>query len=248
MNKQRKTYSTLIFAIAGTVIFILFLLFIPNMSTTLINTVPERPPEISIVNTNEALITSTVTIDKNNVKNIISAMARPSEYFSETQSILSHNSGSATYTRKCWVKGPFSKVDLISPSGSQTMHYLYTEKNVYIWRSGSRTYHTAARGDFEPDDAQMMMTYEDILKADDKNIVKAGLATYENAPCIYAELKSPHTGYIERYWVSATTGLLVHGQTVDNSGSVIYSITATQTDISAQGDENFTLPDGKTPQ
>lgn len=244
MNKQRKTYTTLIFAIAGIIIFILFLLFIPDMSSNLINTVPEYPPEISIVNTNEALITSAVTIDKNNVKNIISAMARPSEYFSETQSILSHSSGSATYTRRRWVKGPLSKVELIS-SNSQTMHYLYTESNVHIWRSGSRTYHTVSRGDFEPDDAQMMMTYEDILNADDVNITRAGLSSKDNSPCIFAELKSPHTGYTERYWVSALTGLLVHGETLDKEGRVIYSITSLQTSIAAQGDENFTLPDGK---
>ncbi len=246
MNKQQKTYTTLIFAIAGIIIFILFLLFIPDMSSNLMNTVPEYPPEMSIVNTNEALITSAVTIDKNNVKNIISAMARPSEYFSETQSILSHASGSATYTRRRWVKGPLSKVELISSSSSQTMHYLYTESNVYIWRSGNRTYHTVSRGDFEPDDAQMMMTYEDILNADDANITKAGLATKDNSPCIFAELKSPHTEYTERYWVSALTGLLVHGETLDKAGSVIYSITSVQTSITAQSDENFTLPDGKT--
>ncbi len=246
MKNQRKTYTTLFLAIAGTVIFILFLLFIPDMSTTLINTVPEHPPELGIVDTNQTLITSAVTIDKENVKSIISAMARPEEYFSETQSILSHESGSATYTRRRWVKGSLSRVDLIS--SSQTMHYVYTSDKLYVWRSGSRTYHTASRGEFEPDDAQMMMSYEDILNADDKNIVSANLTTYDSTPCIYAELKSPHTGYTERYWVSATTGLLLHGETLDTSSSVIYSITATQTDISEQISDNFKLPDGKIPE
>lgn len=245
MKNQRKTYTTLFLAIAGTVIFILFLLFIPDMSTTLIDTVPERPPELGIVDTNQALITSTVTIDKENVKSIISAMARPKEYFSETQSVLSHASGSATYTRRRWVHENLTRVDLISPS--QTMHYVYTSDKVYVWRSGSRTYHTAARGDFEPDDAQMMMSYEDVLLADDKNIISAGLVAYDNTPCIYAELKSPLTGYTERYWVSATTGLLLHGETLDTKASVVYSITATQTDISEQVTDNFKLPDGKLP-
>ena len=128
------------------------------------------------------------------------------------------------------------------------MHYLYTEKNVHIWRAGSRTYHTVSKGNFEPDDAQMMMTYEDILNADDGNIIKAGLSTKDNTPCIFAELRSPLTGYTERYWVSATTGLLIYGETLDKTGSVIYSITATQTDITTQSDDNFVLPDGNLPQ
>lgn len=246
MKNQRKTYTTLFLAIAGTVIFILFLLFIPDMSTTLINTVPERPPELGIVDTNQALITSAVAIDKENVKSIISAMARPKEYFSETQSILSHESGSATYTRRRWVRENLTRVDLVSQS--QTMHYVYTSDNVYVWRSGSRTYYTASRGEFEPDDAQMMMSYEDILIADDKDIVSAGLATYDSTPCIYAELRSPLTGYTERYWVSTTTGLLLHGETLNTQASVVYSITATQTDISEQAADNFKLPDGRIPE
>lgn len=245
MKNQRRAYSTLFLAIAGTVIFILFLLFIPDMSTTLINTVPETPPELGIVDTNQALITSAVTIDKTNVKSIISAMARPKEYFSETQSILSHKAGSATYTRRRWAREGLSRVDLIS--ATQTMHYVYTSDKVYVWRAGNRTYYTASRGEFEPDDAQMMMSYEDILIADDDNIISASLTMYDSTPCIYAELRSPHTGYTERYWVSATTGLLLHGETLDTSSSVIYSITTTQTDISEQAPENFTLPDGKIP-
>lgn len=248
MKNQKKTYTTLFLAIAGTVIFILFLLFIPDMSTTLINTVPETPPDTGIADTNTALISSAVTIDKTNVKSIISAMARPNEYFSETQSILSHKSGSATYTRRRWVRGSLSRVDLVSSYHSQSMHYVYTADKVYMWRSGNSTYYTAAKGEFEPDDAQMMMSYEDILTAEDENIVKAELSTYDNTPCIYAELKSPHTGYTEHYWVSATTGLLLHGETLNKDKTVIYSITTTQTDISEQSPDNFKLPDGKIPE
>ncbi len=247
MDKQQKTNFILIVAAIGVVVFILFLLFVPDMSTTLISTVPEYPPESNIISTNEALITSAVTVDKTNVKSIISAMARPEEYYSETQSILSHSTGSATYKRERWVKGNLTRVDVSPQSGSVT-HYVYTQKNVYVWREGTNSYHTAARGDFEPDDAQMMMTYEDLLNARDEDIVAAELTLYEGSACIYAEAKSPHTGYSERYWVSASTGLLLHGQTLDTNGSVIYSITTKQTDISPQSDDTFKLPDGKLPQ
>ncbi len=248
MKNQRKTYTTLFLAIAGTIIFLLFLLFITDRSPTRTDTIPETPPEAGIIDTNKALISNAVTIDKNNVKSIISAMARPTEYFSETQSVLSHESGSATYTRKRWVRGDLSRVDLISSTQTQTMHYVYTADKVYIWRSGSTTYYTASKGDFEPDDAQMMMSYEDITSAADENIIKAELTTYDNSPCIYAELKSPHTGYTEHYWVSATTGLLLRGETLNKEGAVIYSITATQTEVSEQAPETFLLPDKKTPE
>jgi len=248
MKEQRKTYSTLILAVAGTFIFILFLLFIPDMSSNLINTVPEEPPEINIVSANEALITSVVSVDTENVKTIISALSRPTEYFSETQSVLSHNSGSATYAHRRYTKGKLSRVDLLSSNQSQSMHYLYTDNKVYVWREGSRTYYSALKGDFEADDAQMLMTYEDIINANDDDIVSASLTTHENTPCIYAEIKSPRTGYVERYWVSTTNGLLLHGQTLDKNGSIVFSTTATQTEIKEQPDELFILPDGRKPE
>ena len=246
MEKQQKTNFILILISIGIALFILFLIFVPDMSTTLINTVPEYPPESSIVSTNEALITSAVTIDKSNVKNIVSALSRPSEYYCETQSILSHASGSATYKCERWVKGDISRVDVSAQNKKN--HYVYSRNNVYVWRDGSRSYHTARRGEFEPDDEQMMMTYEDILATRDEDITSASLVMYEGTACIYAETKSIHTDYSERYWISSANGLLVHGQTLDENGEVIYSISAKQVDISPQDDITFLLPDGKTPE
>ena len=243
MEKQQKTNFILIAVSIGIVLFILFLLFFPDMSSTLIDTVPELPPESSILSTNEALITNAVTIDKSNVKNIVSALARPSEYYCETEGTLSHTSGSATYNHRRWVKGDKSRIDTLSHS--QTTHYVYSRDSVYIWREGASNYYKAQRGEFDPDDEQMMMTYEDILATRDEDITSASLVMYEGAACIFTESKSTHTDYSERYWVSAATGLLVHGETIDENGSVIYSFSTKLVDISPQSDATFLLPDGK---
>lgn len=247
MDKQRQTYFFLSLIGAGLVLFMLIILFVPDMSSTLINTIPEHPPETEIISSNEALIADSVTVDSSNVKNIISAMSRPTEYYTETESLLSHSSGSETYIRKRWTKGNLSKVDIFSSSQSVSTHYIYTDSKAYIWRDGSRTYHTVQKGDFEADDEQMMMSYEDIIEADDEDILTANLTTYNSSPCIYAELKSPQTGYTERFWISAATGLLLHGETVDSAGSLIYRITAKNTEIAAQSEDIFKLPDGKLP-
>ncbi len=247
MDKQRRTYFYLSLIGISIVLFLLIILFVPDMSSTLINTIPEYAPETEISNSNETLIADTLVIDKTNVKSIISAMARPAEYYIETESHLSHSSGSGTYTRKRWTRGTVSKVDVYSSSQTLSMHYIYTDTKVYIWREGSRLYHTAQKGDFSADGEQMMMSYEDIIDARDEDILTAGISSYNASPCIYAELKSPETGYIERFWVSASNGLLLRGETVDSSGSLIYSITAKQIDISPQDESIFTLPDKKQP-
>ena len=174
-------------------------------------------------------------------------MKRPTEYFSQTQSVLYHKNSSATYSRSKWVKNALARVDILSAQQSQTVHYVYTSNSVYIWRSGDRTYHKASRGNFNPDDAQMMMSYEDIIAAKDEDVITAGLTMYDGTSCIYAETKNPDTGYIERYWVSHSTGLLVFGQTLDENGNVIYSITSTKTEVSPQNDDIFRLPGGNLP-
>lgn len=247
MDKQHRTFFFISVALIGILVIVLVLLFIPNMSATLINTVPEYPPELHTIEGNEAETAIPVTVDRTNVKSIVAAMNRPVEYFSETQSVLSHSSGSATYSRQKWVKGELSRVDILSSQRSSSIHYVYTKEHIFVWRPGDRTYYKAARGSFEPDDAQMMMSYEDIVSANDEDIVTSQLTMYDGASCIYAEVKNPDTGYTERYWVSYSTGLLVFGQTLDESGTVVYSITTTQTDVSPQNTETFRLPDGSLP-
>lgn len=248
MDKQHRTFFFLSIAVISSLALALFLLFIPDMSATLINTVPEYPPEISTINEDESPDANAVTVDKTNVKNIVAAMSRPTEYFSVTQSLLSHSSGSATYLRQKWVKGDLSRVDIIYPSQQVAhTHYIYTKDHVFVWRQNDSSYYKTSRGSFEPDDAQMMMSYEDILLTKDEDIVAAQITMYDSIPCIYAETKSSVTGYTHRYWVSYSTGLLVHGQTLDKTGTVVYSITSTQTDISPQNIEVFRLPDGNLP-
>ena len=231
------------------ILFIAFIiiLFAPDMSTTLINTVPEYPPELNSADAGSSLISDAVAIDKTNVKSIIAALNRPSEYYSETKSTITHSKGSIDYTRKRWTKGPLSRVDIIASSGAISKHYIYNSESAFIWRPGSRTYYKTSKGSFDADEDQMLMTYEDILSTDDENIITAQFSVYDSHPSIYVETKIPSEGYTERYWISASTGLLLFGQTLDESGNVIYSISAVQTDTSPQNSDIFKLPDGTLP-
>ncbi len=246
MKEQKNTRFPFSLVIIGISAVLLLLLFVPDMGRTLINTVPEFPPEISEFSESTQTPSNMIAIDKANVKNVISAMSRPSEYYSETQSVLSYSGGSATYTRREWVKNGWTRIDVMSTSSSSvTMHYMYGNGDVYVWRPSDRTYYKTKEGSISADDLHMM-TYEDIISADDENIITAQYTQYDGLQCIYAEVRDPLLSYTERYWVSTSTGLLVYGQTLDEDGSIIYSITATQTDVSEQSAENFNLPDGKS--
>ncbi|MBQ2840176.1 MAG: hypothetical protein IJE70_02415 [Oscillospiraceae bacterium] len=249
MIRDHRTYFFFSIAIIGIIALVLLLLFVPDMSTTIINTVPEYPPEIADMNPENDRIISSVTVSRENVRNIISALNRPEEYFEETQSVLSHKNGDAVFSRQKWVKGALSRVDIMSASReSVSIHYIYNNTHVFIWKPHERTYYKTSRGSFSADDAQMMMSYEDIISANDEDIISAQLTMYDGVPCIYTEVKNSTTGYTERYWVSHSTGLLIYGQTLDDKGDLIYTITSTQTDISPQDSEIFRLPDGSFPE
>ena len=246
MKGQNNTHFQLSLIIIGICAVLLLLLFIPDMGTTLINTVPEFPPETNNILDEATPPSNMISVDKTNVKNVISAMSRPDEYYSETRSVLSYSAGSATYFRRKWVKGNWARVDVMNSSASSvSMHYLYGNGEVYAWRPQDRTYYKTQAGSQSADNLQMMMTYEDIISAQDENIITAQYTQYDGLQCIYAEVRDPTLSYTERYWVSTSTGLLVYGQTLDEKGSVIYTIQATQTDVSPQSNENFTLPNGK---
>lgn len=248
MEKQRRTSFILSIAIVGIIAIVLLLLFIPDMSSTLLYTVPDTPPEPGAVDTATPENLPPVTIDRTNAKNIIAAIRRPAEYFSQTQATIYHKSGSATYSRRLWVKNNLSRIDTMAQNAqSAALHCIYSADSVYVWRPNSTSFYKTSRGEFSPDDEQMMMTYEDILNTKDDNVIVANLVTYESVPCIYTEIKREKSAYTEKYWIAYSTGLLVHGEKTDSDGNLIYSITTTHTDISPQSLELFRLPDGTYP-
>lgn len=249
MKERQHKYPVLSVAAILVVAVLLFVLVISDMSQTLINTVPEYPPEQGAADEDTESSLLALSVDKKNVKNVVAALERPKEYYSETRSVLTYGSSSAEYLRRKWVKDDMARVDVVSTSSSNAqIHYLYRGENVYVWRPSEKTYYKTKRGDFTPDDTQMLMSYENVLTARDEDIVTAQYTLYDGTACIYAEILNPKLSYRERYWVSISTGLLVYGQTLDKNGTVIYTIFSTQTDISAQSSETFKLPDGKMPE
>lgn len=246
---KHRTMFFVFIALFILLVSVVAILFLPNMSATLINTVPEYPPEFHSFDPVETVGAEAVTVDKTNVKTVISAIKRPEEYFSKTQSTISHDSGSASFARQKWVKGNLSRIDIFPSVSAQTptVHYIYSTDSVYAWRPGDRTAYKTSRGSFNPDDEQMMMSYEDITAAKDEDIISAQLTVYDGTSCVYAEIRNPSSGYTNRYWVSYSTGLLVFGQSLNREGKVVYSVTSTQTDISPQDMETFRLPDSSLP-
>ena len=93
------------------------------------------------------------------------------------------------------------------------------------------------------DAEQGILTYEDILALPPERIAAADYRALEGVNCIYVETAEDDWGYVQRYWVSVDTGLLVVAERLQK-GETVYRMAALEADQTAPPAETFTLPDG----
>jgi len=245
-NKKISSYAlAAILVILVTLAFIF--IFSPGVTSSVVNSIPTDPPDADTLDTGiipDNPDYSRVEITKDNVQAVIRAMARPTEYYYETQSTLFYSGGSRSYPRKKWSNGKQERVDIISENGTTTMTVIYSGNNVYMWRPGHNRYYKTTSGEFTSDSTQMIMVYEDILALDATNITDAKYMIYNSVPCIYVEASNPLTGYTDKYWISTDTGLLSFGQIFNKENAIIYSVEAKQTTTATQDPSLFLLPTG----
>ena len=87
-------------------------------------------------------------------------------------------------------------------------------------------------------------TYEDVLALPSERIVDAGYGSYSEHPCIYVETDVDELGYLERYWVSVDSGLLIAAETLKGE-QVVLSVNATYPITTpCPSNVRFALPDG----
>ena len=92
-------------------------------------------------------------------------------------------------------------------------------------------------------EGQRIPTYEDVLALDPASITNAGYENKHGSACVYVEVAVPELDQVERYWVSADSGLLMAAET-ETGGAVVYSMAADAPEIPVSAQASFTLPDG----
>ncbi len=79
------------------------------------------------------------------------------------------------------------------------------------------------------------------MDAEEENIESAW---YDDAgACICVAVKVPELGYVEQYWVSVETGLLVRSES-SKDGQVFYRMSGYTVETPATPEQSFALPDG----
>lgn len=178
------------------------------------------------------------------VQAVIASLRRTQSYYRQLTVQTFWEGGSSTTAVQTWADGDCTYARSTLPSG-QVRHTLSQGDTVYYWYSGSSAWFTAPAGSLSPDLAQRLPTYEDVLALDPADISDAGFQSYGDHPCIYAETTVDDLGYLERYWISTDTGLLVASETLKD-GQTVYSLSGVAPiQTPCPTDVVFSLPDGR---
>ena len=125
----------------------------------------------------------------------------------------------------------------------QVRHAITNGESTYIWYNSEADVFSGPAGTISSDMEQAIPTYEDVLALPPERITQADYRMVSDVRCIYVETAEDDWGYIQRYWVSVDTGLLVVAERLQN-GETVYRMAALAVDQTAPDEKLFTLPDG----
>ncbi len=190
-----------------------------------------------------------VEITPATVQSVIASMSR---YESYSRTVMVTYSWGDNETggviAQVWADGGWIRTISVQTSGVLE-HTILGDGWVWIWydteeAQGEQSVYQGIAEDLCEDLLQRLPTYEDILKLDTESITKADYVLRNGQPCIYVEAEQRSLGYLYRYWISETSGLLMASET-EKSGVLVYSMESNEVvSPMSVGSEVFTLPDG----
>lgn len=186
----------------------------------------------------------TVEVTPQTVQSLIASLKRYGsyrrsisvEYYADGQRI-------GGVSAQVWEEDHWVRTSTVLDSGL-TEHAIVGDDRLWLWYEGDERVYQGPASEKTADLSQRLPTYEDVLALDKASITAAGYVERDGQPCVYVEAKTPELGYVERYWISETSGLLAAAE-MEQDGELIYAMTSQQV-VSPleQTDSVFTLPDG----
>lgn len=191
-----------------------------------------------------------VEVEPNTVQNIVASLSRYESYSRVvTVNYYWGDGASGTMTSQVWEDDGWCRIETLLPSGL-TECTITGGGSFWLWYddgSGSPeiAVHEGSAEDRIGDRFQHLPTYEEILSMDTANITAADYVEHDGSPCIYVEAEQRELGYLYRYWVSATNGLLMAAET-EKSGVLVYRMESGEVISPLDSDgRRFVLPDGR---
>ena len=182
-----------------------------------------------------------IAVRPDTVQSAIATLERPARYSRAITIERYYSGGSGVDRSSVSVDGAWMRVDTEQASGAQS-HTISNGERTWVWYGGSELYYESAAA-FTADEEQGIPTYEDILRLDKKRIAAADYRLLDTVDCIFVETAADDGGYIERYWVSVSNGLLCAAEKLQGE-DVVYRMAGMSVDSGNVAEDAFTLPDG----
>ena len=209
---------------------------------------PEKivlPPEPSTTEPSGPIVDNEavdrVEVRPDTVQSAIEVLARPRVYTRTSTVERYWSGGSGVSVITAAAADGWLRLDVTETDG-QTRHVITGDDAVYIWYGSSRKVYSGASA-LTQDAEQGILTYEDILALPPERIAAADYRALEGVNCIYVETEPDDAGYVERYWVSVSDGLLCAAEKLQGE-DVVYRMAGMSVDSGNVAEDAFTLPDG----
>ena len=185
-----------------------------------------------------------VEVSTRTVQSLIASLTRYESY-SRSITVEYYNAGrpAGAVSAQVWTDGGWTRTDLTLYSG-RVEHTIVGDGQLWLWYDREKTVYSGPAEDLSADLVQRLPTYEAVLALDQDRITAAGYVERDGLPCVFVEAVTPELNYVERYWISETSGLLMAAETEKN-GTLIYTLFSREVvSPMEQASGIFALPDG----
>ncbi|MBR5702240.1 MAG: hypothetical protein IKX47_07215 [Oscillospiraceae bacterium] len=182
-----------------------------------------------------------VEVNPDTVQAVISTLNRPDSYSRTLQVFQFWDGGGRTAEIRVWVRSGTVRLNIVG--AEREINYLLDGDVLTLWYGSDMSHrYTYNKADARLGDSlQRIPTYEDILSLDPTSIRDAGCTCTESGKWrILVSTVDPDFNYLDIYYVSLDTGLLVGAEQWDGD-TLIYRMTAGEADLSAPSDQLFLL-------
>lgn len=246
MNRKQNATLAMWAAVVTALLVIVALFFAfrgERTSTELIlppdpNVLSELNPPVEDITPEGTLALERVEVTRSNAALLIADLTRPTEYTCVGRTVKFSGEEKLELRYRLNVLSDYQK---ISRYYDDVWHdeAIYTPEKVCMYSDGQIV--PVERGDFTPDAASSMPTYEDILGLNQESITDAKYLDYNGVPCIWVGVRIGATKI--EYWVDLENGLLINA-VAWQSGEVAWEFELTEITLERPDDDVFLLPSG----
>ena len=247
MFRREKTTVFVIALLLVAVLVLLGLYFFQDADTPGVILADQPSPGDSLSQNPPQNPMAHVEVTAENVQSVIATLQRPAYYSREISKTRYWAEGerSATQLTEIW-----STPEAVRLQRDDGENMILTQERYYIWFNGGRyisnpiTQVMGESFDRILDEFQGVPSYETVLDLNRDQIIEAGYTLLEiggeTQYVIYVEVRGSQLGYIDRYYISLLSGLLVGMETWD--GDVLIYRMETLWLTLERPEENLFLP------